>query len=185
MMDFGPRSEPEEPNRGIPKVKKRIIFYFIGGLVIVFILSVILTSNTGNPLPESIKSQISYKPVYPSSKTGTLDQKGYQYRSGQQTLSFSVNSNKNQISFSEQPAPDNLGAGDQVYFPAIGLHPYAQFQSKLGPVALVRFFQSGNLKPTGQSAVLVSHGTLVIAHSDKNMSNEQWKDLINSLKIAK
>jgi hypothetical protein len=67
----------------------------------------------------------------------------------------------------------------------LGIHPYAQFKSNLGQVALTKFWQSGNLKPVGQSAVLAGSGTFLIAHSEKNLANNQWKELFNSIKITK
>jgi hypothetical protein len=65
------------------------------------------------------------------------------------------------------------------------IHPYAQFKSNLGQVALTKFWQSGNLKPEGQSAVLASNGTFLIAHSERNLTNTQWKGLFESLKITR
>jgi hypothetical protein len=41
------------------------------------------------------------------------------------------------------------------------------------------------LKPVGQSAVLASNNTFLIAHSEKNLTNAQWKDLFESLKTSK
>jgi hypothetical protein len=136
-----------------------------------------------NPLPSEIKDQVSYKVIYPG--TGKINKASYKYQSVDNTLVFNVNDGDNQVVFTQQPAPSNLGSDGQVYYPALGLHPYAQFKSSLGQVALAKFWQSGTLKPIGQSAVLASKGTLLIAHSEKDMSNSQWKAMFDSLKITK
>jgi hypothetical protein len=183
MMDFGQQDNSKEAKKG-KKNYKKIIILLAGILIITAIIAIYFLNRSNNPLPANIKQQINYKVVYPTSGTGKLTN-NYSYEPQSQTLTFSANSNGNKIVFAEQPAPPSLGAGSQIYFPAIGLHPYAQFQSRLGPVALVKFYQSGSLKPAGESAVLASNGTLVIAHSAKNLTNEQWKSLITTLKITK
>lgn len=86
---------------------------------------------------------------------------------------------------SQQPAPESLGLNDQPYYPAIGIHPYAQFKTSLGTVALTKFWQSATLTPTGQSAILASQGTMLVAHSENSLTNQQWKSLFDSLKITK
>ncbi|HSX45803.1 MAG TPA: hypothetical protein VLG27_02230 [Candidatus Saccharimonadia bacterium] len=143
-----------------------------------------ITHSYKNPLPANIKSQVSYKAIYPS-KTKQIDPASYDYRPDQKTLTFIANVAGNNIVFTEQPAPESLGSAGQIYYPALGIHPYAQFATKLGPVALARFWQSGSLKPAGQSGILASGGTFLTAHSDKNLTNTEWKDLFDSLKITK
>ncbi|HEX4774700.1 MAG TPA: hypothetical protein VH234_04235 [Candidatus Saccharimonadales bacterium] len=137
-----------------------------------------------NPLPSNIKTQLAYQAIYPS-KTSQIDSTSYNYQVDRKTLSFNVKAYNNQIVFTEEPAPDNLGSDGQIYYPAIGIHPYAQFQTKLGPVALAKFWQSSSLTPIGQSGILASQGTLLIAHSDNNLTNAEWKTLFDSLKITR
>ncbi|MBX4197196.1 hypothetical protein KW801_01410 [Candidatus Saccharibacteria bacterium] len=191
MMDFGTKPEPMRPEiktgskKRFKKFKLAIllpIIVVLGGLAFYWLY---IKDQNANPLPDSLKNQISYKVVYPTSKTGTVDKDSYQYQVDQKTLTYSFNSAETKIVFIEQPAPASLGTGNQVYFPAIGVHPYAQFQSKLGPVALTKFYQSGSLKSAGQSAILVAEGTMVIAHPNQDLTNTQWKVLFDGLKIAK
>jgi hypothetical protein len=137
-----------------------------------------------NPLPENIRGVVSYKVVYPSN-TKQIDSKSFNYQTDKKTLSFKVNTGASNVVFTEQQAPNALGSDTQAYYPALGIHPYAQFKTKLGQVALTKFWQSGNLKPVGQSAVLASNGTFLIAHTEKNLTNDQWKNLFQSLKITK
>ncbi len=134
-----------------------------------------------NPLPATIKNQISFKVVYPSHSPAKIDTSSYNYQSGQNALTFNTTFANTKVVFTEQPAPSTLGSGSDVYYQAIGLHPYAQFKTSLGTVALAKFWESETLKPQGQSAILATKGTLVIAHSDQDLTNQQWKSLFDSL----
>jgi hypothetical protein len=165
-------------------VKKR---YLILMLLLAFVggggFYTYANKTNANPLPDNLKNQISFKIIYPEN-TGHIDESSFLYKTESKVLSFSVKKEDKKIVFTEQTAPENVGDGNQVSFQAIGLHPYANFQSKLGPVALAKFWESKNLDPYGQSAFLVSNGTLLNAHSDKDLTNAEWKDLINSLKVS-
>lgn len=136
-----------------------------------------------NPLPANIKPKVSYKVVFPAD-TSQIDASTYNYQEDKQILSFAVHTGQNSVIFTEQPAPQNLGSDTQAYYPALGVHPYAQFKTGLGQVALAKFWQSGNLKPAGQSAIMAARGTLLIAHADNELTNQQWKNLFDSMKIS-
>ena len=140
--------------------------------------------GNANPLPASMKALVSYHVLYPA-ETAQILPKSYNYQADQKALTFTVKTPKTSVIFTQQPAPDTLGKGSQVYYPALGLHPYAQFQSKLGPVALVKFWQSGSLAPVGQAGILATDGTILVAHAEKNLTNAEWKGLFDSLKITK
>jgi hypothetical protein len=184
MMDFGHRTEPIHGHRPRAKHKKLASIILLALILLGAGLLAYNQSSNKNPLPDNIKHQITYKVLYPTPKAGELSS-SYSYQAEQKTLSFLLKKFGSKISITEQPAPDSLGSGNQIYFQALGIHPYAQFVSKLGPVALTKFWESNTLDPKGQSGILVSKGTLLIAHPDKALTNDQWKQLFNSLKIAK
>jgi hypothetical protein len=140
--------------------------------------------SSKNPLPDSIKQQAGFKLVYPASNA-QINPNSYNYQSNQKVLSFSANYSGSNIVFSEQQVPNSLGTDTQDYYPTLGLHPYAQFKTGLGVVALTKFWLSGSLKPAGESGIMVSSGTLLTAHTSKLLTNQQWKDLFDSLKITK
>ncbi len=144
-----------------------------------------LKISDNNPLPPNIKNQVSFKVVYPPAHLAPIDSASYDYQARRSVLHFTASFAGSNIIFSEQPAPDNLGSDTAVYYPALGIHPYAQFKTGQGIVALTKFWQAGNLQPYGQAAVMVSKGTLLIAHSDKPLTNQQWKSLFDSLKTAR
>jgi hypothetical protein len=151
----------------------------LGGLLILFIIAggvvFYLTQSNKSPLPMDLKDHVSFKVIYPASQQAQIDKNSFVYQSKQKVLTFNVNFADAKIAYNEQEAPEALGSETQAYYPALGIHPYAQFKSNLGQVALTKFWQSGNLKPVGQSAVLASGGTFLIAHSEKDLTNSQWK----------
>jgi hypothetical protein len=161
--------------------KKAVVLTLLVIILVSAATALYLTKNNSNPIPTDIKNKADFKVIYPS-KTSQIDKSSYQYQDEQNTLTFNVIKDGDKII---QPAPDNLGSDSQPYYPALGIHPYAQFKTSLGQVALTKFWQSQTLKPAGQSAVLASGGTLLIANSQKNLSNAEWKNLFESLKIAK
>jgi len=156
-----------------------LVIFVTAGAVVFYELN-----SNKNPLPQSIKDQLSYKVIYPSD-ANKIDISSYNYQKDKKILSFNVKRSNNNIVFTEQPTPENLGSAQETYYPALGIHPYAQFKVSLGNVALTKFWQSKTLKPEGQSGVLASGGTFLVAHSDKNLTNAEWKDLFESLKITK
>ncbi len=158
-------------------------------VAVVALVLVILVSSSGSPIPKSIAQQANFRTVYPSDgKIVQGGSNGYQYQSQQKAIVFKVNYQGATISVTEQTAPANLASGTGVYFSALGLHPVAQFDSKLGPVAILNFYKNKTLEPAGQSGLLVASKTMVIANpldAKTRLSNEQWKNFFDSLKQAK
>lgn len=165
--------------------KKSVITGVLLLLVLLSTFFYLAKQSYSNPLPEEIKKSLDRKAIYPSSKTAQISYDSYQFDQANKVLSFKAEAYGANIVFSQQPAPDSLSSGDQVYYPALGIRPYAQFQSKLGPVALTRFWKSNNLEPSGQTAVMAVEGILLLAHPDKDLSNDQWKQLFDALKITR
>lgn len=164
--------------------KKWFIASILALIIIVASLFAVRSLSNKNPLPASIKNKVSYRLIYPSQASKT-DQTSYKYLADNKILTFKVNQDGKTVVFTEQAAPASIGQDTQAYYPALGIHPYAQFGTKLGQVALTKFYQSGSLEPAGQSAILASNGTLLIANSQKDLTNAQWKDLFENLKITK
>jgi hypothetical protein len=187
MMDFGqaPNNETKvEPKTNFKKKKLPIKAGLVFLVLLILAGTYYYLQSNKNPLPADIKQQVDFKVIYPSSSNGSLDSSGYVYQPTEKTLNYNLINSGNKIVFTEQLAPNSVGSGNQVYYAALGIHPYAQFESKLGPVALTKFYKAGSLTSQGQSGILVAQGTLLIAHPDKNLTNDQWKRLFDSLKIA-
>ena len=165
-------------------IKKSILIALAVLLGVTGVLVAASQLGSENPLPDNIRRQLDYKAIYPA-ETSQIDKGSYQYRADKKTLSFRITTNGKEVIFTEQSTPDELGRDEQAYYQALSLRPYAQFRTELGNVALVRFWQSGNLEPAGQSAVLAAGGTLLVASSQKGLTNAEWKDLFDSLKISR
>lgn len=163
--------------------KKALLVSFLAIAVVVVSLLAYKHFSNNNPLPAEINAKLSYKAIFPSD-SNLVDTSSFKYDPDHKTLSFKVYLNDKTIVFTEQPTPDELASDTNTYYPALGIHPYAQFETNLGTVALTKFWQSGNLEPAGQSAILASGGTFVIANSQNNLTNAEWKQLFDSLKIA-
>jgi hypothetical protein len=162
---------------------------FITALVLLLLLGsaafVVLKDNNAAPLPKDLKDKVDFRVVYPAASNAQIQQTSYVYHAQQRVLNFKVYYADTTVVFSQQPAPRNIGSDTQSYYPALGIHPYAQFGTDLGQVALTKFYQSGSLKPFSQTAVMVSKDTLLAASSEKTLTNEQWKKLFDELKITK
>lgn len=166
--------------------KYALIMFAIGLALIGASLALLFFNAQKVQIPKAITSQLNYKAIYPSSNGSAPVPTDYVYKADENSLTFSTTSPSGvKITIVEQPAPDSLGSDGQVYYPALGIHPYAQFQSKIGPVALTKFWLTGSLEPLGQTAILAAQGTMLVARPEKNLTNAEWKDFFDTLRIAK
>jgi hypothetical protein len=172
------------PPRTELKLSKKLIFTL--AILVLLAIGIFLYSkhNQKTPLPPDLKRHVNFKVIYPRTTRVKIEPTSYVYRSQQKILTYKASYGGTTVVFTQQPAPPNIGTDTQAYYPALGVHPYAQFTTDLGQVALTKFYQSGNLKLFSQSAVMVSQGTLLTASSEKPLTNEQWKELFSSLKIT-
>jgi hypothetical protein len=187
MIDFGQITDKENPEKHSSQFKRPKFFWGMAAVTALAFLTVaaiyIFVQRQNNPIPADIRKQISYKPVYPMGAIGASVKK-YDYQPNDKALVFNISYAGKSINVAEEPAPSTVGSGPQVSYQALGLHPYAQIASKLGPVALVKFYKPSSLQQIGEAGVLATNGTLVIAHSPAHLTNEQWKQLFDSMKVG-
>lgn len=177
-----------EINIKFNKPRQKSLIITISGLLAVGLIFLFFQIHDTSTIPSRIRQQLSFKTIYPPASNLTPDQNSFNYQSDQKSLSFNVHYQGLEVSFTEQPAPDSLASGSQVYFQSLGLHPTAQFESKVGPVAIANFYKPGTLESNGQAAILVAQGTMVIAHpvdNNQKLANDQWKSLFDSLKLSR
>jgi hypothetical protein len=94
-----------------------------------------------------------------------------------QSSAFGINT-----TVSEQPTPDSFNDIPAVYQKVLdSWKEYASFGNSNGTVYLTRPGDQ-NGKEVG---VLNSKGTLMFIKADKDLSNDQWKQLFNNLDIVK
>jgi hypothetical protein len=154
----------------------------------VILMLVIAAITTGaylyrkSPVPESIRSQVDFTVLCPKS----YDIDGGSWRvdtsDGTRVLTFVVRAPSANITFSQQELPIAYKTDDAAYDRFIGsLKPRANFRVPLGTVSIVNFVSEGNYKSEGASGLLSSEGTLLTAHPDKEISEREWYEVMESL----
>jgi len=151
-------------------------------VVLVVILLVMSPWKSSSLVPPDIKKQLSFNAIYPGSSTDTqISPASFSYQPSQNSLAISLKYQGQSIILSEQKAPDSVLANTDAANQQLGVHPYAQFQSRLGLVSLTKLFQGKTYSAQGQLGVLVAKGTLILAHSATNLSTNQWEGFFNNL----
>ena len=143
-------------------------------------------ASSDNPVPTDIKKQLSFRTIYPQSPEIKVDTSSFNYQTDQKTLTFTVEYKGNDIVLTERQAPNGLTEAQN--YQSIGVHPYSQIQTRLGLVALTRaYIVEKTYEKQGQLAVLAAKGTLLIATrtGDKELSDNDWLNLFNSMKVYK
>lgn len=137
-------------------------------------------SRVHSPVPKRVKSQINFTVLYP--KGYPITENSWSYLASEATLSFTLPNNGNPIIFTEQAVPLAYKDDAAAYDRFIGsLKPGINFKVPLGTASLVGFVTAGDYSPQGRSAVLNSHGTLLIAHPEQMLGDTDWYSLLNSL----
>lgn len=172
-------------NKYLQASKIRYLSWLI--LIILVILGGALFFGKGDGvIPSSIKKQLNFPVIYPNNPVNTkIEPSDFSYQKDNSTLSISTNYKGNAIFITEQKAPSNITADPQSANQTLGVHPYAQIQTRFGLVSLTRVFQTTSFKSQGQLGVLVSNGTLILIHSSQQLSNSDWVDLLNSMKVVR
>lgn len=149
-----------------------------------------------NPIPESVKSQVQFQTIYPT--TGEVNDQSFNYVAEQGVLYYKTAYQGKDLVISEQSAPP-LKNGIADYASLLGLKPTSQFDTKNGHVYVVNVYTEEHpvinngqgpqpvvSDPIGQSAILIDKGTMFIARlNDKSqLSADQWKAFFNSLKLS-
>lgn len=132
------------------------------------------------PIPLAVTSQASFAVFYPADRHILSVKKGsalYDRTTG--TLRFAASAPDGlQVSFSEQATPGSFVDVPQVYSSLLAsLQNYSSFDSINGSVALTLPKEFNG----GQSAVMNSKGTLLFARPSRNLTEDQWRRIFNSL----
>jgi hypothetical protein len=132
-------------------------------------------------IPGSIVRQSPFVLIYPHPSTAIIYQtSSFKYDANIKQFSFVVHYNNQDLVFSEQPAAPQFTDIKTYYSKFIGtLGGYASFNNTLGQVDLTR-----PSKPGLETAVMVTNGTLLFAKSQKDMSEDAWRQLFNNLVLV-
>lgn len=154
------------------------------GLVIIVLVAVVTRHSLGSPnfLPTTIAKQVSYGVYYPKdSGQLAVDSKSIVYNPKAAVLSFTAKLADNKLlNINQQATPQSFVDIPQAYDKLISsLQPYASFESLNGRVSLTHPKELQG----SQSAVLNAKGTLLFARSNAELTENQWKQVFNSLQI--
>ena len=157
----------------------------LGVALIVVMLFIWLSPwKTSSLTPPDIKKQLNFSAVYPRSSADIqISPANFSYQAGQGALAISLSYQGKNITLTEQKAPDSVVANPLAANQQLGVHPYTQFQSRFGTVSLTKLYQSNTYRFQGQLGVLVTKGTLVLAHSSQDLSLNQGMNFFNSLSL--
>jgi hypothetical protein len=135
-----------------------------------------------SPIPSSIQKQLHFDPiVLDSSSMLSADQSSFGYDTTSQTLRFTVVGNDlGHVVVSEQATPPQFIDFDSYDSKlADTLNRYSAFDSSLGTVYLTR----PKTIPSGQMALSNAKGVLLLASSDKDLTDDQWRTLFAALHL--
>lgn len=134
-----------------------------------------------SPVPQAIRSEVSFEIIYPNGYS--IDQKSWKYLSSTRTVQFIAKKDGYTVVFTEQPTPLAYQNDQGAYDRFIGsLRPSASFSVPLGTVSLSNFVTSGDFQVVGVTGILKVKGTLLLAHPDTQLTDDQWRSLFESLK---
>jgi hypothetical protein len=152
--------------------------------ILLIIIGALVWLRHLHPLPKSIRQQVNYLVFYPASDSGVaVDKSSFKYDAAQKVLSYTVSTQNRTLTVSEQPTPDAFNDVPQAYDKLVqSLGEYGSFDSLFGKVSLTRPQQLHGQ----QSAVMNAKGTLLFAHPTQGeLSDDEWRQLFNSLRVVK
>lgn len=169
-------------------MKKKLLL-----IVLVLLSSLALTAGTyyllearksRTDIPENIQKQLTIIPFIPSRDSALkVDRTTYKYDPNQKGLSFIIAGGEyGELTVSEQPTPQEFIDIPDFYPKLVdNFKRYASFESQYGTVYLTR--PNGQLK--GQTAVMNGRGVLLFIRSQKDLAEDQWRQLFNIIEIGK
>ena len=149
----------------------------IGGVIIIGLII------APKPLvPAEIKRAVTSTILIPVGNDVAVKRESMRYDAKIKLLTFSTTEAGANVVFSEQPTPDSFTDIPQVYDKVvINMNEYASFSSDVGTVHLTR---PKDLQGK-QAAVMNTKGTLMFAKPEHDLSEDQWRKLINGLVVVK
>ena len=139
---------------------------------------------TGKPLfTSAVRRQVQFAIVAPyDSALLTVDRGSVRYDATTGLLSFSVYFGRGttRLSFSEQPTPGGLGTTPGLYDKLmVKLNTYMSIDSRLGVLSLAHPTELSG----GQSALLSSHGSLVVIRPNATLGEADWRHIAAKLEV--
>ena len=179
-----PPQKSSTPRGWLNRVGPKQVSLALAGLAVTVLIAVVSTHSLRSPnvLSANITKQISYGVYYPKDQNQlAVDPESIVYNPKAAVLSFTARLADNKLlNINQQATPQSFVDIPQAYDKLISsLQPYASFESLNGRVSLTH---PKELKGS-QSAVLNAKGTLLFARSNAELTENQWKQVFNSLQI--
>jgi hypothetical protein len=156
----------------------RLVSLLLAIIVVIIVGYFLYVISNPNPIPKTIQNSVTFPIFYPKpSKQVAIKSSSFKYDKSKGQVTFSVNYNKQNITFAEQSSPDSFSADPNFYQSlAQSLNSYASFDTIDGQVNLTLPSQTKD-----QTAVMNAKGTLLFANSSSKLTQANWKLLFNTL----
>ncbi len=133
-------------------------------------------------MPANIKERASFVIIYP--KGYSIDSKSWKYLTDTSSVEFTAKRDGYSVVFTEEKTPLEYQDDVAAYNRFIGsLRPRANFDVPLGSVSIANFVTAASYEIVGETGILNAKGTLLLAHPDTQISDDQWRNLFESLKV--
>lgn len=153
-------------------------------IVIVLALALVIAGvlfwrSSQPPIPKNIKQQTNFLLYYPSPQSAKIDKATIKYDTSNKLVSFVANQEAGaKFVFSMQASPVEFSEVPESYNKYIErLSMTTSFDSTQGKVDITN--PEGQ---TGQTAVMNSKGTLLFVTANKQLSEDEWHSLFNTLR---
>lgn len=164
-------------------VNKKIALSFILAGVLIIAMSAVCFALWPKPaLPSSITRQINFTIFMPNAETVSIDKPSIKYDSSLKLLSYNINTLNTRAVVSMQPTPESFTDIPEVYKKIVTtMNEEFKFENDLGTIYITR---PSDLKGK-QAAVVNAKGTLLFIKPDADLTQDQWRQLFNSLDVEK
>jgi hypothetical protein len=163
-------------------VLSRPLMLVVASAVGVLILVVVGLKVVLRPaIPQSVISEAPFAIFYPKPGGHIMLQKdSYKYSPSTKQLSFVATYEGHRVVYGEQPTPDQFNDIPEYYPKLIEkLNGYGTVENMLGKFNLTRPTEVKH-----QVAVAYIQGTLMFIQSDDDLSNDQWRRLLATMKTV-
>jgi len=153
-------------------------------LIIAILLTIHFWPAAPSPVPAAIKKQIEFSIIYPDPRQYSNKPNQWSYDNKDSAVQFTVSKDKYNVVFTEEEVPLAYQNDVAAYNRFVGsLKPSANFNVPLGTASITNFVTAGDYEVVGKTGILNTHGTLLLAHPDTELTDDQWRSLFESLQV--
>lgn len=166
-------------------MKQILIGISVAIAVLAGVFGALIYADHQRPVSSGVLKDATFTVYLPAEndETWSVDRSTVQLSKETQVLTMTMRSESATVVITQQATPDPFRDIPNYYEKLLDkLHQYAEIQTAVGKVVLTR---PDELKG-GQSAVInTSKGTLMFAHPGRDMSESEWKQYFDALRVAR